>query len=102
IFMARKRTANGEDFAAALMAATEHERPHLIVAIENRLSSRLWSAPMTMFQLVLAFDEVREQHGDRAMRKRLVDQRDRIEQDRFIGQLADSANDTERAGQGSL
>ncbi|MBL4791487.1 MAG: hypothetical protein JKY97_00725, partial [Citromicrobium sp.] len=32
IFMARKRTANGEDFAAALMAATEHERPHLIVA----------------------------------------------------------------------
>lgn len=102
VVMARKRTANGEDFAAALAAASVHERPHLLATIENRLSSRLWSAPMTTFELVLAFEEVREQHGDRARCKRLVDQRGRIEQKRFIGQLADSANDTEWAGQGAL
>lgn len=102
IFMSRKRTAKSEDIAAALTAATAHERPYLIAAIENRLSSRLWSAPMTTFELVLAFEDVREQHGDRARRKGLVDQRGRIEQERFVSQLAGIAGHEDRAGQGAF
>lgn len=102
IFMARKRTAKSEDFAAALAAATMHERPHLVAAIESRLSSRLWSAPMTTFELAMAFEDVREQHGDRARRRQFVDQRGRIEQKRFVGQLAGIAGHEDRAGQGAL
>lgn len=102
LFVTRERVAMGNDFAAALAAATAHERPHLLVAIENRLSSRLWSAPMTTFELVLAFEEVREQHGDRARRKRLVDQHGRIKQERLVGQLAGVASDKDRAGQGAF
>lgn len=102
LFVTRERAATGNDFAAALAAATAHERPHLIAAIENRLSSRLWSAPMTSFELAMAFDEVREQHGDQARRRQFVDQRGRIEQKRFVGQLAGFANEAERAGQGAL
>lgn len=102
IVMARKRTANGEDLAAALAAATVHERPRLLAAIESRLSSRLWSTPMTTFELAVAFEEVREQHGDHARRKRLVDQRGRIEQERFLSQLAGIAGHEDRAGQGAF
>ena len=102
IVMARRRTAKGEDFAAALAAATMHERPHLVAGIESRLSSRLWSAPMTTFELAMAFEEVRDQHGDRARRERLVNHRGRIEQERFVGQLADVAGKKDRAGQGAL
>lgn len=102
LFVTRERAATGNDFAAALMAATAHEQPHLLAAIENRLSSRLWSTPMTTFELVMAFEEVRERHGDRARRKRLVDQHGRIEQERFVGQLTGVANEAERAGQGAF
>lgn len=102
IVMARRRTAKGEDFAAALAAAAVHERPRLLAAIESRLSSRLWSTPMTTFELAMAFEEVREQHGDRARRKRLVDQHGRIKQERLVGQLAGVASDKDRAGQGAF
>lgn len=102
IVMARKRTAKSDDIAAALAVATMHERPHLLAAIENRLSSRFWSAPMTTFELAMAFEEVRDQHGDRARRKRLVERHGRIEQERFLSQLADITGHEDRAGQGAL
>lgn len=102
LFVTRERAATGNDLAAALAAATTHERPHLLATIENRLSSRLWSAPMTTFELVLAFEEVRAQHGDRARRKRLVERHGRIEQERFLSQLTGIAGHEDRAGQGAL
>ena len=86
MFLARRCLADGGDIAAALASATAHERPHLLIEIEGRLSSRLRSEPMTTIELVLAFEDVREQHGDRARRRRLFEERGRIEQQRFVSQ----------------
>ena len=91
IFLARRRVADGADIAAALAAATACERSHLFAAIENRLSSRLRSAPMTTLELVLAFEDVRERHGDRVRRRRQFDERGRIEQERFVSRLVSVA-----------
>ena len=99
ILLARRRVADDEDIAAAL---TGHERPHLLAAIASRLSSRLRSEPMTTIELVLAFEYVREQHGDRARQKRLFEERGRIEQKRFVSRLVDIADDPDRAGQGAF
>jgi len=102
ILLPRKRTASGRDIAAALMAATDHERPHLLAGIEERLASRLWSAPMTTFQLVLMFEEVRARHGDRARRKRLAERKEWAGQKRLVGNLTNVASARDRAGQGAF
>ena len=102
IFLARRRVADGADIAAALATATAHERPHLLAAIESRLSSRLRSEPMTTIELALAFEDAREKHGDRARQRRLFEERGRIEQKRFVVQLAGVADDPDRAGQGAF
>ena len=78
----------GRDFAAALVAATERERPNLLAEIEGRLSNRYWRAPMTGFQLAMMFREVRKLHGERAYRKQLRAQAARAEQLKSIAQLS--------------
>ena len=79
--------ASGRDVAAALVAATDRERPHLLDEIEGRLSNRYWRAPMTVFQLAMMFREVRQIHGDRAYQKQLREQAARAEQEKSIAQL---------------
>jgi hypothetical protein len=81
-------TASGHDIAAALVAATDRERPHLLAEIEGRLSNRYWRAPMTGFQLAMMFREVRKLHGERAYRKQLREQAARAEQVKSIAQLS--------------
>ena len=80
--------ARGRDIAAALVAATDRERPHLLAEIEGRLSNRYWCAPMTVFQLAMMFHEVRQLHGERVYRKQLREQAARAEQNRSLAQLA--------------
>lgn len=80
--------ASGRDIAAALIAATDRERPHLLDEIEGRLSNRYWRAPMTAFQLAMMFREVRQVHGERAYRKQLREQAARVEQEKSIAQLS--------------
>jgi pyruvoyl-dependent arginine decarboxylase (PvlArgDC) len=72
--------ASGRDIAAAVVAATDRERPHLLAEIEGRLFNRYWRAPMTVFQLAMMFREVRKLHGERAYRKQLREQAARAEQ----------------------
>lgn len=81
--------ASSRDIAAALVAATDRERPHLLTEIEGRLSNRYWRAPMTVFQLVMMFREVRKLHGERAYRKQLQEQAARAEQERCLAKLAE-------------
>ena len=80
--------ASGRDIAAALVAATDRERPHLLAEIEGRLSNRFWRAPMTAFQLAMMFREVRQMHGERAYRKQLRQQAARAEHNRALAQLS--------------
>ena len=80
--------ASGRDIAAALVAATDREWPHLLDEIEGRLSNRYWRAPMTVFQLAMMFREVRQVHGERAYRKQLREHSARAEQNGSIAQLA--------------
>ena len=82
------RTASSRDIAAAMIAATDRERPHLIVEIEGRLSNRYWHEPMTVLQLVMMFREVRQAHGERAYRKHCRQQAARAEQETYVAQLA--------------
>lgn len=81
-------TASGRDIAAALVAATDRERPQLLAEIEGRLSNRYWRSPMTVFQLVMMFREVRQAHGERAYRRQLREQAARAEQEKSISQLS--------------
>ena len=80
--------ASGRDMAAALVAATDRERPHLIAEIEGRLSNRYWPEPMTVHQLVMILSEVRQAHGERAYLKQCGKQAARTEQETFVAQLA--------------
>lgn len=80
--------ASGRDITAALVAATDRERPHLLAEIEGRLSNRYWRAPMTVFQLAAMFREVRQVHGERAYRKQLRTQAARTEQEKSLAQLS--------------
>ncbi len=82
------RTASSRDMAAALVAATDRERPHLLAEIKGRLSNAYWRAPMTVFQLVMMFREVRQMHGERAYRKHCREQAARAEQETYVAQLA--------------
>lgn len=82
------RTASSRDIAAAMIAATDRERPHLIAEIEGRLSNRYWRAPMTVLQLVMMFREVRQTYGERAYRKHCREQAARAEQETYVAQLA--------------
>jgi hypothetical protein len=87
--IARMHSIVGErDIAAALVAATDRERPNLLAEIEGRLSNRYWRAPMTGFQLAMMFGEVRKLHGERAYRKQLREQAARAEQVKSIAQLS--------------
>lgn len=81
-------TASGRDIAAALVAATDRERSHLLAEIEGRLSNRYWRSPMTVFQLVMMFREVRQAHGERAYRRQLREQAARAAQEKSISQLS--------------
>jgi hypothetical protein len=81
-------TASSRDIAVALFVATDRERPHLLAEIEGRLSNRYWRSPMTVFQLVMMFREVRQVHGERAYRKQLRAQAARAEQVKSIAQLS--------------
>ena len=82
------RPASTTDIAAAIMAATERERPHLLKEIERRLTNTYCSDPITVLQLVLMFDEVRAAHGERAHRKELRKQAARAEQEKSLAQLS--------------
>jgi pyruvoyl-dependent arginine decarboxylase (PvlArgDC) len=81
-------TASGRDIAAALVAATDRERPHMLAEIKGRLSNRYWRSPMTVFQLVMMFREVRKLHGERAYRRQLREQAARAEQVKSIAELS--------------
>jgi hypothetical protein len=82
------RTASSRDIAAAMIAATERERPHLLAEIEGRLSNPYWRAPMTVFQVVMMFREVRQAHGERAYRRQSWEKAARAEQEKYVTQLA--------------
>jgi hypothetical protein len=81
-------TASSRDIAAAMIAATEQERPHLLAEIEGRLSNPFWRAPMTVFQLVMVFREVRQAHGERAYRRQRWGKAASAEQEKYVTQLA--------------
>lgn len=83
-----QRTASSRDIAAAMIAATDRERPHLLAEIEGRLSNPHWRAPMTVFQLVMMFREVRQTYGERAYRKHCREQAARAQQETYVAQLA--------------
>ncbi|RJY06941.1 hypothetical protein D6201_12755 [Aurantiacibacter aquimixticola] len=102
LFVTQERTATGEDIATALTAATGQERSHLLAAIENRLTSKLWLKPMTTFELAVVFENVRGQHGDQARHRQHFEQRGKIEQQRFIGALESIIGAPEEKGQGAL
>lgn len=82
------RPAGSNDIAAAIMAATERERPHLLKEIESRLNNTYCRDPITVMQLVIMFDEVRAAHGERAHRKELRKQAARAEQEKSLAQLS--------------
>lgn len=102
LFVRWDRAATVSDIAAAFASATMHERPHLVTRIEACLVSHTQSTPMTIFQLVLMFDEVRAEHGNRARRKRLFNQRDRTKQRRFVTQLQGFVGEPDGEGQRAL
>lgn len=81
-------TASSRDIAAAVAAANARERPHLLAQIEERLSDPYWLTPMTVFQLVAMFREVRQVHGERAYRRQSRRQAARADQERALAQLA--------------
>jgi hypothetical protein len=81
------RTANSRNIAAAMIAATERERPHLLAEIEGRLSNPYWRASMTVFQLVMMFREVRQVHGERVYRRQQWESAARAEQEKYVTQL---------------
>lgn len=81
--------ASSRDIAAAIIAATDRERPHLIAEIEGRLSNRYWPEPMTVLQLVMMFRDVRQAYGERAYRKQCREQAARAEQEKSLAQLAE-------------
>ena len=87
LMLTREKLADSDDIAAALAATTPHERPHFLCKIEERLGNRFWSSPMTTSQLVMMFDDVREEHGDRARQKRQNERRAKREQQRYIDEL---------------
>lgn len=82
------RTASSRDIAAAMIAATERERPYLLAEIEGRLSNPYWRAPMTGFQVVMMFREVRQNYGERAYRRQRWEKAARAEQEKYVTQLA--------------
>ncbi|NJO55810.1 MAG: hypothetical protein HC834_05020 [Rhodospirillales bacterium] len=82
------RPASSNDIAAAIMAATERERPHLLTAIEARLMNKYCRDPITVMQLVTMFDEVRAAHGERAHRRQLRQQAAHAEQEKSLAQLS--------------
>ncbi len=82
------KAASSRDIAAAMIGATERERPHLFAEIEGRLSNPYWRAPMTVFQLVMIFREVRQAHGERAYHRQRWEKTARAEQEKYVTQLA--------------
>lgn len=87
LVLAFDRTAE-RDIAAALAAATSHERPVLLVKIADRTAARFPATPMTMFDLILLFRGVREEHGTKAQRRHLAEQEAQREQASAIERLS--------------
>lgn len=88
LVLAFDRTATPRDIAAALAAATSHERPVLLVKIADRTAARFPATPMTMFDLILLFRGVREEHGTKAQRRHLAEQEAQREQASAIERLS--------------
>jgi hypothetical protein len=82
------RPASSNDIAAAIMTATERERPYLLKEIEAQLTNSYFRDPITVLQLVMMFNDVRATHGERAHRRHLRQQEARAEQERSLAQLA--------------
>lgn len=80
--------ATARDIAAALAAATSDERPVLLARIENRVAASFPPTPMTVFDLVLLFRGVREEHGTTARRRDLAAQEAHLEQACAIERLS--------------
>ena len=88
LVLAFDRTATARDIAAALAAATSHERPVLLGRIKDRVAARFPPTPMTMFDLILLFRGVREEHGTKAQRRHLAEQEAQREQASAIERLS--------------
>lgn len=88
LVLAFDRPATARDIAAALAAATSHERPVLLVKIADRTAARFPPTPMTVFDLVLLFRGVREEHGTKAHRRHLAEQEAHREQASAIERLS--------------
>lgn len=56
--------------AAALIAATDHERPHLVARIHSRLHNPHWPEAMTLSELAALFVLTRDEYGELARRRR--------------------------------
>jgi hypothetical protein len=82
------RPASSNDIAAAIMTATERERPHLLNEIEAQLTNTYCRDPITVLRLVMMFNDVRATHGERAHRRHLRQQEARAEQERSLARLA--------------
>jgi hypothetical protein len=67
--LASARRATNGDITAALAAATDDERPHLIARLQARLSSRIQTEPLSASQLAAIFNTVRSEHGLPARRR---------------------------------
>jgi hypothetical protein len=88
LILAFDRTATARDIAAALAAATSHERPILLAKIADRTAARFPPTPMTTFDLILLFRGVREEHGTKAHRRHLAEQEAHREQASAIERLS--------------
>lgn len=85
LLASRRRATTGE-IAAALEAATNDERPHLVARLQARLSSRIQTEPLSASQLATIFDGVRSEHGLPG-RRREREARDRQRLAERIGRL---------------
>lgn len=90
LFLTSRRHAKAADIAAALCAATRRESPHLFAKLRERNCSRILTEPISTFELVILFEAVRSEHGDRAMRRKLASKSVRFEQDKVISCLGES------------
>ena len=72
--LAFERVTTARDIVAALAAATGDERAVLLGRINDRVAVRFPPTPVTVFDLVLLFHAVHDEHGTKARRRQLAEQ----------------------------
>ena len=83
-----RRAASPAHIAAALHAATMHEREHLLHQMRERMGNAYLTDPLTIEELASLFRAIREEHGSRARQRAEQQDRAKRAQEDYLANLA--------------